>query len=164
MASRFRGTCVCLHLSACSSSYALATPDKFATKPSANGTQFGVHKMKGTNENSSLYSILGKILVCICISKHGQTSRLFRSCCLLQQNCGLPIWMVPRWFPIVIRMRAFRHLPSLCPREGGRGLKCGQRAFSQSIARRIAMMLVMPVQSRVQGTTKRLRPGLVKKW
>ena len=42
LASRFRGTGVCLHLSACSSSYALATPDKFATKPSANGTQFGV--------------------------------------------------------------------------------------------------------------------------
>ena len=45
LASRFRGTCVCLHLSACSSSYALATPDKFATKPSANGTQFGVHHL-----------------------------------------------------------------------------------------------------------------------
>ena len=44
LASRFRGTCICLHLSACSLSYDLATPDKVATKPSANGTKYGVEQ------------------------------------------------------------------------------------------------------------------------
>ena len=48
------------------------------------------------------------------------------------------------------------------PTRGRERIKMWSKGL-QSIARWIAMMLAMPVQSRVQGTTKRLRPDLVNK-